>query len=60
MDSDNNSLELDDVDNDDDDDDVETGRAGPFVYLLELVGSVLQLLWGGFLAIFKPSSSSSS
>lgn len=49
----------DDFDDDfdlDDVEEVETPR-GPFVYLLELMGSIIQLLWGGFLAIFKPANS---
>ncbi|KOB74272.1 Dinucleotide-utilizing enzyme involved in thiamine biosynthesis [Operophtera brumata] len=64
----NNKLETfndtrNEVDNDDNfDDDFsldagadETAR-GPLVWLLELAGSVIQLLWGGFMAIFRPTS----
>ncbi|XP_059054822.1 uncharacterized protein LOC131848885 [Achroia grisella] len=47
---------------DDDDDDLldfddieEKPRENNFVYILELLGSIVQLVWGGLLAFFKPS-----
>lgn len=40
------------------DDEGEKPREGTFIYIFELAASVFQLLWGGFLALFRPSSSS--
>ncbi|XP_075983654.1 uncharacterized protein LOC142981542 isoform X2 [Anticarsia gemmatalis] len=51
VDNDLDSLELDDIE-------PEKPREGPFIYVLEFFGSILQLLWGGFLALFKPSNGS--
>ncbi|XP_073947860.1 uncharacterized protein [Choristoneura fumiferana] len=41
---------------DDDDDAINTPREGGFVYFLELIGSFIQLAFGAFLALFKPST----
>ncbi|CAH2052569.1 unnamed protein product, partial [Iphiclides podalirius] len=44
---------------DDDFDDVEPKtHEGGIVYILEIIGSIIQLLWGGFLSLFQPSKSS--
>ncbi|KPI98953.1 hypothetical protein RR46_10271 [Papilio xuthus] len=39
------------------DDMVVKSKDGGIVYVLEVIGSIIQLLWGGFLALFQPSSS---
>ncbi|GBP20741.1 hypothetical protein EVAR_14466_1 [Eumeta japonica] len=41
------------------DDDEEKPREGGVIYFLELIGSVIQLAWGAFVALFKPSNKSS-
>lgn len=41
---------------DDDDDETSEAREGGFVYYLELIGSFIQLAFGAFVALFKPSS----
>ncbi|KAL0818618.1 hypothetical protein ABMA28_009050 [Loxostege sticticalis] len=54
--------------NDDDDDDGltlddvgdEEPRDSYFIYILELLGSIVQLIWGGITALFTPKPSSSS
>ncbi|XP_046964362.1 uncharacterized protein LOC124533214 [Vanessa cardui] len=41
------------------DDEAETKpRDGPFVFVLEVLGSIVQLLYGGFVALFSSSKSS--
>uniref|UniRef100_A0A2A4JCD2 Uncharacterized protein n=1 Tax=Heliothis virescens TaxID=7102 RepID=A0A2A4JCD2_HELVI len=35
-------------------------KEGAFVYVLELVGSFIQLLWGGLMALFRPNSGTKS
>lgn len=59
-----NDTDIDELDDDDlfqfeDDDEVSKPREGPFIYILELAGSIIQLLWGGFLSLFRPSTKSS-
>lgn len=51
--------EFDDLEFSDEDDIDEVMRSndGGIVYVLEVIGSIIQLLWGGFLALFHPSSS---
>lgn len=53
--------------NDDDDsfgwdstDAVAKPKEGPFVYILEVLGSIIQLLWGGLMALFRPASAGSA
>lgn len=47
-------LNLDDVDMD-----RKKAREGPFIYVMEFIGSVFQLIWGGLTSLFKPARSSS-
>ncbi|CAH0696527.1 unnamed protein product [Spodoptera exigua] len=44
----------------DNDAEVAKPKEGPFVYMLEVLGSIIQLLWGGLMALFRPGSSSSA
>jgi hypothetical protein len=55
-DDDEDSFTLDDVDEDNDD----QPREGYFVFILELLGSLAQLAWGGVTALFNASSGSSN
>ncbi|KAJ8712650.1 hypothetical protein PYW08_007954 [Mythimna loreyi] len=50
--------ELDDPFSWDDEPTRATPKEGPFVYILELLGSMIQLVWGGIMALFRPNSSS--
>ncbi|KAL0868105.1 hypothetical protein ABMA27_008741 [Loxostege sticticalis] len=52
-DDDDNGLTLDDVGD-------EEPRDSYFIYILELLGSIVQLIWGGITALFTPKPSSSS
>ena len=51
--------ELDDSFNWDDDPPAKT-KEGPLIYMLELLGSIFQLVWGGLTAIFKPKTNPGS
>ncbi|KAJ8710972.1 hypothetical protein PYW07_008214 [Mythimna separata] len=51
--------ELDDPFNWDDDQTAAKPKEGPFIYILELLGSMVQLVWGGIMALFRPNSGSS-
>ncbi|VVC88306.1 unnamed protein product [Leptidea sinapis] len=49
----------------DDDDDIESDdsikpREGPFVLFLEVVGSIIQLIYGGFVSLFQKGQSQSN
>ncbi|XP_045539304.1 uncharacterized protein LOC106712592 [Papilio machaon] len=52
-----NEFDLEFGDDDDVVDDMTRSKDGGIVYVLEVIGSIIQLLWGGFLALFQPSSS---
>ncbi|KPJ13404.1 hypothetical protein RR48_03905 [Papilio machaon] len=52
-----NEFDLEFGDDDDVVDDMMRSKDGGIVYVLEVIGSIIQLLWGGFLALFQPSSS---
>ncbi|XP_026760235.1 uncharacterized protein LOC113519373 [Galleria mellonella] len=47
--------ELDDFDDTD-----EKPRQNNFIFILELLGSIVQLVWGGLVAFFKPSNNNAS
>ncbi|KAF9815734.1 hypothetical protein SFRURICE_009251 [Spodoptera frugiperda] len=44
----------------DNDREVAKPKEGPFVYILEMLGSIIQLLWGGLMALFRPAAASSA
>lgn len=52
--------DLDDPFSWEDDEEVAQPKEGPFVYFLELLGSTIQLIWGGLMALFRPNTSSGS
>ncbi|XP_068623799.1 uncharacterized protein [Battus philenor] len=64
----NNSINHVDIDDelptefdnnvDDEYDDVSQSRSGPFVFVLEVIGSFIELIFGGLMALFRPSDSS--
>lgn len=51
---DDNDFDIPDID--DDDDTAQRSTDNYFVYFLELLGSLVQLIWGGISSLFKPSS----
>ncbi|CAB3222257.1 unnamed protein product [Arctia plantaginis] len=54
-----NEVAFDGLDLDDVDMDRKKTREGPFIYVMEFIGSVFQLIWGGLTSLFKPTSGSS-
>ncbi|XP_023942019.2 uncharacterized protein LOC112048632 [Bicyclus anynana] len=55
---DDDTFGIDDVD--DDSSDADKSRAGPVVHFLEVLGSVIQLIYGGIVALFSSASKSTN
>lgn len=51
--------ELDDPFKWDDEETTTKSKEGPFIYILEILGSIVQLVWGGIMALFIPNKGSS-